>query len=225
MILCLETSASICSVAIGSGSQLIAIQESISPNDHASMIITHVQNCLKEADLTLKDIEAIAVSQGPGSFTGLRVGVSAAKGLCYAMDIPMIAISTLSALAWRAFQEYPDAQHAIAMIEARKNEVFGAVYGRDLEMELSDQVITLYPNWHQSVVEEWQSIIFCGPGCRKYHEISHPTPLKFDLKPPSAMNLVELAFEKHIKKDYCVAKSFSPNYIKLPHITQPRKVL
>ncbi|MCB0665466.1 MAG: tRNA (adenosine(37)-N6)-threonylcarbamoyltransferase complex dimerization subunit type 1 TsaB [Saprospiraceae bacterium] len=225
MILCLETSATICSVALSDRGSLISIRESSAPNDHASVIMKHIDGCLKEAGIALEEIEAIAISQGPGSFTGLRVGVSAAKGLCFALGIPLIAISTLSGIAYRAFHHHPEAIFAIPMIEARKNEVYGAIYRPDMTMELKDQVITLYPNWHLSILPEGSNLVFCGPGSQKYQEINHPSPLQIDVQPPSAKNLVDLAFEKHIKKDYCVTKSFHPNYLKSPHITQPRKVL
>lgn len=225
MILCIETSASICSVALGHRGSVVCIRESLAPNDHAAVIVKLIDGCLNEAQCSPEQLEAIAISQGPGSFTGLRVGVSAAKGLCFAYDIPLIAISTLSALASRALRDHPDANFAIPMIEARKNEVYGAIYRSDMHEELKDQVITLYPNWHLSIFPGGTEVIFCGSGSKKYQEISAPNQLQIDTKPPSALDLIELAFAKHIKKDYCVAKSFHPNYVKTPHITQPRKVL
>ncbi|MCB0685470.1 MAG: tRNA (adenosine(37)-N6)-threonylcarbamoyltransferase complex dimerization subunit type 1 TsaB [Saprospiraceae bacterium] len=225
MILCLETSAAICSVALTDQGHLISLKESKSPNDHASMILKHVDACLGEAGTQLDQLEAIAISQGPGSFTGLRVGVSAAKGLCFALDLPMIAISTLAALASQTIRKYGDCGYVIPMIEARKNEVYGAIYRPDMQLELNEQVIALYPNWHLKHLNADKKVVICGPGSQKYTEINQDESLKTNPNFPSAYNLIDLAFEKHIKKDYCVAKSFSPNYIKSPHITQPRKVL
>lgn len=225
MILCLETSSTICSVALANQGKLVSMKESVSPNDHASKILKHIDACLDHAGIQLKDIEAIAISQGPGSFTGLRVGVSAAKGLCYALDIPLIAVSTLGGLAFTSLQKYPEARYSVAMIEARRDEVYGAIYKSDLQLELKEQVITLYPNWHHDILGQEERVIFCGPGSKKYRDMNVLDELIVDANPPTALNMICLAFEKHIKKDYSVAKSFSPNYLKLPHITQPRKVL
>ncbi|MBK8502412.1 MAG: tRNA (adenosine(37)-N6)-threonylcarbamoyltransferase complex dimerization subunit type 1 TsaB [Saprospiraceae bacterium] len=225
MILCLETSASNCSVAIAHEGQLLALKESLTPNDHAASIIKHVDACLLAAQISLEDLEAVAISQGPGSFTGLRVGVSAAKGICFALDLPLIAISTLASLANAIFSEHNDLDFCIPMIEARKDEVFTAVFDRNLDMELSEQVVTLFCNWHHAIIDPQAKIAFVGSGSQKYGDMCQPDPLNLLEKPTSAKHLINLACAKHIKKDYCIVKKFTPNYLKLPHITQPRKVL
>ncbi len=226
MILCLETSASICSVAIGRDSRtLIALQESSSSNDHASMIMKHVDNCLKEAKINLSDLQGVAISQGPGSFTGLRVGVAAAKAICFALNIPLIAVSTLEALAQAALNQHPGADYCASMIEARKEEVYGAIFDRSLRLILPEQVISLFPQWHYSVLERAVKVIFCGSGSQKYQQISLADSLVIEEVPTSAVNLLSPAFRKHIKKDYCIAERFKPNYLKEAHITQARQVI
>jgi tRNA threonylcarbamoyladenosine biosynthesis protein TsaB len=225
MILYLETSASICSVALAHEDRLLALEESAAPNDHAASIIKHIDNCLAVAQISLDDLEAVAISQGPGSFTGLRVGVSAAKGICFALDLPLIAISTLASLANAVLSEYDDLDYCIPMIEARKNEVFTAVFNRNLDMELSEQVVTLFSNWHHTIIDPLAKIAFVGSGSQKYREMCQPDHLNMLEKTTSARHLIDLAITKHIKKDYCIADKFKPNYLKSPHITQPRKVL
>jgi tRNA threonylcarbamoyladenosine biosynthesis protein TsaB len=226
MILCLETSASICSVAIGmNGTSPVSLRESTVPNDHASMILRHIDDCLADAEIGLSELEGVAISQGPGSFTGLRVGVSAAKAICFAMDLPLIAVSTLAGLAHAAFGMDPDADYCIPMIEARKSEVYGAIFDRSLNIIYPEQVITLFPQWHRSILKEWSNVIFCGSGSQKYQEICAEEPLDVRMINTSATNILGPAWAKHIKKDYCVIRHFKPNYLKSPHITQPRKVL
>jgi tRNA threonylcarbamoyladenosine biosynthesis protein TsaB len=226
MILCLETSASICSVAIGRDSHTpIALQESTSFNDHASMIMKHVDNCIQEAKINLRDLQGVAISQGPGSFTGLRVGVAAAKAICFALNIPLIAVSTLEALAQAAFSQHPEADYCSSMIEARKEEVYGAIFDRSMRLIEPEQVISLFPQWHYSVLERGVKIIFCGSGSQLYQQISPGDRLFIVDVAPSAVNLLKPAFRKHIKKDYCIAESFKPNYLKEAHITKARKVL
>ena len=225
MILCIETSASICSVAIAHEEQLLALKESLTPNDHAASIIKHIEACLSTAQITLNDLDAVAISQGPGSFTGLRVGVSAAKGICFALDLPLIAVSTLASLANAVFSQHNDLDFCIPMIEARKDEVFTAVYNRKLDMELSEQVVALFCNWHHTVIDPRSKIAFVGSGSQKYRQMCQPDIVNLYENTPSAQHLTNLALAKHIKKDYCIAKNFKPNYLKLPHITQPRNVL
>lgn len=226
MILCLETSSSICSVAIGrDGYTLVALQESSSSNDHASMIMKHVDGCLKEAKINLRDLEGVAISQGPGSFTGLRVGVAAAKAICFALNVPLIAVSTLEALAQAALTQHPEADYCSSMIAARKEEVYGAIFDRSLRLIEHEQVISLFPEWHYSVLERGVKVIFCGSGSQVYQQISPGDGLFIVDVPTSAVNLLRPAFRKHIKKDYCIAESFKPNYLKEAHITKARPVL
>ena len=99
MILCLETSTAVCSVALVRNGKLISLRESLNGQNHAEKITLFIDEVMKEADISYQELDAIAVSKGPGSYTGLRIGVSTAKGLCYAMEKPLIAIDTLSAMA------------------------------------------------------------------------------------------------------------------------------
>ncbi len=100
MILCIETSTAVCSVALVNNGNVIALRESLDGQNHAEKITIFIDEVMKEANLSYKDLDAVATSMGPGSYTGLRIGVSTAKGLCYAMEKPLIAIDTLAAMAY-----------------------------------------------------------------------------------------------------------------------------
>ena len=100
MILCIETSTAVCSVALVDNGNVIALKESLDGQNHAEKITIFIDELMKEAGVAYKDLDAVAVSMGPGSYTGLRIGVSTAKGFCYALDKPLIAIDTLAAMAY-----------------------------------------------------------------------------------------------------------------------------
>ena len=133
IILQLETSTDVCSVAISKDGKLINIAESQVLNSHSEVITLLIQSCLKESDLLISQINAIAISDGPGSYTSLRVGAATAKGLCYGLNIPMIAIDSLQILAAGVSQEYiADEDVIIPMIDARRMEVYTAVFDKRL---------------------------------------------------------------------------------------------
>jgi len=225
MILSIETSASYCSVALSTENRLLSLRESDAANDHASKLMYHIDTCLKDAGVAMRDLKAVAISQGPGSFTGLRVGASTAKGLCYALDIPLIAISTLAALADQALLR-TEALLCIPMIWARKKEVYTAIYDRQAKMIFQEQVVDLVTDWHKSINGDMaDQVVFCGNGAPIYQEIQGQNRINQVEIQYSATNLIGPATAKHIKKDYCVASEFAPSYLKSPHITQARKVL
>src|SRR5690606_34771726 len=136
-ILQLETATQVCAAAIAADGQTIARRDIDEPNVHASRLTVLVQALLQESGLTFADLHAVAVSKGPGSYTGLRIGVSVAKGFCYSTDLPLIAVSTLDAMAQGFAAAHPGAIAAEAwlcpMIDARRMEVYTSAYNRRLE--------------------------------------------------------------------------------------------
>ena len=136
MILCLETSTPVCSVALNERCCTIALRESEKQNAHSEKITTFVKEVTEIADIDYHQLDAVAVSQGPGSYTGLRIGVSTAKGICYAADLPLMAIDTLQAMAYGmkaklGFRMAPD-DLLVPMIDARRMEVYASVFDADL---------------------------------------------------------------------------------------------
>lgn len=129
VILMLETATATCSVALARGEQILAQRNSYAERDHARMLAVYIQQCLEEAGLQAAAIDAVAVSRGPGSYTGLRIGVATAKGICFSLDIPLLAVDTsLSAAAWYK-QTHPGLDPEtvlVPLIDARRMEVYGA---------------------------------------------------------------------------------------------------
>ena len=130
LILNLETATTNCSVSLARDGQLIALKEHNSPNySHSEQLHVFIDEVVKQASLRLSDLDAIAISKGPGSYTGLRIGVSAAKGLCYALEIPLISIATLESMASQADPQAVD--FIIPLLDARRMEVYSAVFDKD----------------------------------------------------------------------------------------------
>jgi len=138
IILGIETATSVCSVALVRDGKLLAIRESVGSRDHSAALTTYIADIFSEAGLTFHQMDAIAVSMGPGSYTGLRIGVSSAKGLCYALDKPFIAVDTLKSLAWQALQNCKQENKnmedilLVPMLDARRMEVYTAVFDQNL---------------------------------------------------------------------------------------------
>ncbi len=136
LILSLETSTRVCSVALHQEGELLACYELFTEKSHSGMLTTLVQNVVEHAGATLADLDAVAVAKGPGSYTGLRIGVSTAKGLCYALDKPLLAVNTLEAMAAQLRDFVPEDALLCPMIDARRMEVYCAIFapsGEEIE--------------------------------------------------------------------------------------------
>jgi tRNA threonylcarbamoyladenosine biosynthesis protein TsaB len=171
IILGLETATSVCSVALVKDNKLLAIRESEGVKEHSSTLTAYISEVFNEAGLKFTDMDAVAVSIGPGSYTGLRIGVSSAKGLCYALDKPLITIDTLKALSYQALQKCKAEKEAsenilfIPMLDARRMEVYTAVYNSDLEIIAPVNALIVTHDAFSSFAE--QEIIYFGEGAEK----------------------------------------------------------
>lgn len=132
-ILCLETSSSVCSVALGCGKQLLGIKESAESNIHGKLLAVFVDEVMRDAGIKTEQLSAVAVSAGPGSYTGLRIGMATAKGLCFGLNVPLIAISTTESMvqAFLQRQRPPAGDLLVPMVDARRLEVFTRVFDHD----------------------------------------------------------------------------------------------
>lgn len=134
MILHIETATDICSVILADSGVVVAEKTSEPIRDHASSLAVYIDEVLKEGGVKPSNLKAVAVSKGPGSYTGLRIGVSTAKGLCYALNIPLIAIATTKAMAQQFYLHNPEYNgYVVPLLDARRMEVYGAVYNPQLE--------------------------------------------------------------------------------------------
>ncbi|NND06045.1 MAG: tRNA (adenosine(37)-N6)-threonylcarbamoyltransferase complex dimerization subunit type 1 TsaB [Saprospiraceae bacterium] len=227
LILCLETATEVCSVAIGRAGRTLTIHEIDSGYVHASQLSVLVERCLADLRIALTEVAAVAVSSGPGSYTGLRVGISAAKGYCMALSIPLIGIDTLTCLAQGARATVPGVSSIryIPMIDARRMEVYTAQYDENLSQIRAAEALILDENSFQDEINTGKQLVCTGNGAHKFAGIFHHSAVKFINKPCSASDLMVLAEERFREKNYSTARFFTPIYLKSPHITQPNKVL
>ena len=184
LILCLETATTNCSVALSKDGALLALKEDKSNNySHAEKLHVFIDEILKENNLQVEDLDAIAVSKGPGSYTGLRIGVSSAKGLCFSLDIPLISIATLASLAAHVKQEKG---FIIPMLDARRMEVYSAVFDQKLEEIRETRAEVLDENSFTDYLEK-NNTVFIGNGVEKFQDICTHSNAEFILdKLPSA---------------------------------------
>lgn len=212
IILNIETSTTNCSVSLSNEGETLVLKEDNNANySHAESLHLFIDEVLKSANLSSKDINAIAVSKGPGSYTGLRIGVSAAKGLSFALDIPLISVSTLKALA---HQVTSNNGIIIPMLDARRLEVYSAIYDSSYKemRRVEAQILN-----EESFLEYLNKgkVYFVGNGVEKTkHLISHPNAVFVEGKLPSSNEMSPLAYEKYKKSDIEDVAYFEPFYLK-----------
>ena len=212
-LLCIETATTNCSVALVNEEGLLAYKEDYDNNySHAERLHVFIRDMLAEAKIDFADLSAIAVSKGPGSYTGLRIGVSAAKGLCYALDIPLLSVPTLKGLAK---QITAGNGVIIPMIDARRMEVYSAIYDASTYEEIKEtKAEILEPESYQRYLEKGK-VYFIGNGVAKFKEICDHPNAEFILgKLPSAKEMAILGYDKFLNKDFEDVSYFDPYYLK-----------
>ena len=210
-ILNVETATKNCSVAIANnGTTLKCIEIAEEGYSHAEKLHVFIEQILVETQLTFQDLSAIAVSQGPGSYTGLRIGISAAKGLCFALDIPLIAIETLAVLASQAkVQEGV----IIPMIDARRMEVYSAIFNAKLEKIRAVQAEIIAEDSFSDITEPCYFVGDCATKCQSVLTKSNFVFLE-DVVYPSAANMSNFSYEKYKNNDFVDVAYFEPYYLK-----------
>lgn len=222
LILSIETGTDICSVALANDGELMALRESDEGRDHAKKVALFVDELLRETGVQPSDIDAIAVGKGPGSYTGLRIGVSFAKGMCYALDIPLIAIGSLDALTEVAREDFDAgildieeedwAQAKLCpMVDARRMEVYAQVFDTE-GVSHSDVVAEVVTD---ESFNEWRSegkFVIFGNGAKKCAEML-PDAIIEDVV-PSARGIVRLAEEAFNAGKFEDLAYFEPFYLK-----------
>lgn len=215
LILCIETATQVCSVALSDGDRMIAIRETTEKNAHSRLLTVFIEEIVAEAGISLKDLDAIAVSEGPGSYTGLRIGVSAAKGLCYATSIPLIAIGTLQALAAGMQTVAKPGDILIPTIDARRMEIYTAVYDTQLNPLINVAPVIVDRQFFTSLPPH-SRVILAGDGAAKCLEIAvEITDVVFaEQIRPSAGQMTTLAHSKFLHRDFVDTAYFEPFYMK-----------
>ena len=218
-ILNIETATKNCSVSLAKNGETILCKEIAEQGySHAEKLHVFIEEILKETNVTIQDLKAIAVSKGPGSYTGLRIGVSTAKGLCYALGIPLISVDTLQVLAKKA-----SVQNGliVPMIDARRMEVYSAVFDANHTkiMEVQAEILS-----EESYAEMTEAIYFIGDCQEKCKTVLNKSNFHFlpEIVYPSASEMSSLSYEKFTKNDFEDVAYFEPFYLKDFMIAKPK---
>ena len=217
-LILIETSTALCSAALAEDGVITSYRESSAPKAHASLTAVFIQEMLEEKGLTIADCDAVCVSKGPGSYTGLRVGVSTAKGLCFGSGKPLIAISTLDILVAQA--QIPDnLKYIVPMVDARRMEVYAAVYeiagqaGNDVRQITETAPAIIDENSYSDILERGK-VLFIGDGAGKCADvIKHPNATFLQCW-PKASAMLEPAMAALRAADSKDVAYFEPFYLK-----------
>lgn len=229
LILHIETATDVCSVAIANESGLIDLCETAEGRSHASILTVFVEELLQKNKIRVSDLHAIAVSMGPGSYTGLRIGVSVAKGLCYGADIPMIALPTLQCMVFGFFRQHKEKTFTTSddtwycpMVDARRLEVYTAFFNNQgmFTSEISAQIINEHS--FEEILSK-HMVYFFGNGSDKCSSIiTHPNARFIAGLNPSAQDMVALSQELYLKQEFKDIAYFEPFYLKDFVATTPK---
>ena len=212
-ILNLETATTNCSVSIAEDSEILALKEHNTPNySHSEQLHVFIEEVTADASITLNDIDAIAVSKGPGSYTGLRIGVSAAKGLCFSLDVPLISIATLKSIALQSIDAGID--FIIPMLDARRMEVYAQVFDSEFNEVRETRAEIIDEHSFEEFYKKGK-ILLIGTGAAKCKTVLNHPNIIFDTEAiPSSKEMSSIAFKKYKANDFENVAYFVPFYLK-----------
>ena len=215
-ILNIETATKVCGVSISLNGELIDHIETNEGNSHSAKLAPFIDKLLKSNNIEYSQLSAIAISKGPGSYTGLRIGTSTAKGLCYALDIPLIAVGSLDSMASYAKSKYNKEfdGHFRPMIDARRMEVYSQNFDNNLNPTDEVKPVIIDEN---SFIEELNNykVLFFGDGAMKCEStITHPNAIFYAETEASALGMIILSYNKFIDNDFVDVAYFEPFYLK-----------
>lgn len=225
ILLNIESSGPICSVCVSKGEDIIAIKETEKVFEHTEKITLLIDECMKKAGLSLGELDAISVSSGPGSYTALRVGLATAKGICYALEKPLIAIDTLQSLAGAALLLQNTDAHYCPMLDARRMEVYTNIFDDKNQPQGKARALIISEESQEEFPDDDKPVYLFGNGAEKCMKfLSAPRFELLEVK-LSARNLVPLALEKFQQGAFADLAYFSPFYLKSPNITKAKPKL
>jgi tRNA threonylcarbamoyladenosine biosynthesis protein TsaB len=211
LILNIDTAVDTASVCLSNDAEILQLASNENQKDHASWLHIAIAGILKEASCSMAAIKAVAVSIGPGSYTGLRVGLSTAKGICYAMNIPLIAVGTLEMMAAAVQDEATDL--ICPLIDARRMEVFTAVYNKTMQPIMAPQAMIVDENSFSTLLSSHR-ILFTGNGCKKLQPIIKNNNAGFSARQANASHLARLAAARYYQKEFADLAYTEPLYVK-----------
>lgn len=213
-ILCIDTTSEFCSVSLFINQNLIENNNSKIERSHSKLLIKLIDDTLNNNKLKIADIDIFSISKGPGSYTGLRIGLSSIKGFCYALDKPLVSINTLKILAISALENIDDKDFILCpMIDARRMEVYTKSFDHNLNELSNDQAIILEKDTFDNYKDK--KVYFFGDGSDKYKKIVNRKNFIFlDNINPDSKFMGKLSYDKFINRNFEDLSSFEPNYIK-----------
>lgn len=220
LILHIETATKVCSVALSLNGEIVQIREFKDEGySHGEQLTVLIQKVFDLQGIAAGNLSAVSISAGPGSYTGLRIGVSTAKGLCYALKIPLISVDTLQAMAEVARIGYPTS-NLCPMIDARRMEVFSLItnFDADILKPVSADVLD------ESSYSDFEPFVCFGDGVQKMVELWADRDIEFDLDlDPSAKGQIAIAYRKYLKQEFEDVAYFEPAYLKEFYQASPKK--
>ena len=222
LILSIETAVSVCSVALHKEGELLGLLELHQENVHAQKLMPAINSLLEQVGVFTSQLSAVAVSEGPGSYTGLRIGVSTAKGIAFAHNIPLIGVGSLDALAKQLVGLVEPSSIIVPMIDARRMEVYSMVFDHQLEELEPLQPVVVEENSYQAFLDRG-IVYFLGDGAKKVSEVIRHPNARFLKRTNSAMTIGELATIKFKKNDFEDLAYFEPNYLKEFRVLKSKK--
>jgi tRNA threonylcarbamoyladenosine biosynthesis protein TsaB len=218
--LLIESGTNVCSIAIAIDGEVVGLKESADEKAHASQLTVFIDQLVKETGIGIAQLDAVVVSKGPGSYTGLRIGVSAAKGICYAAEKPLISISSLDSMTQGAYLLYKSIiekngiDYLCPMIDARRMEVYTALYSSDFKKIKGIEALVIDESTYQTSLAG-KKILFFGNGAIKCREvINHPNAFFVDDFSPSARYMIPLAIKALTDQTFENVAYFEPYYLK-----------
>lgn len=219
--LLIESSGDVCSAAVSNGTEIVAEKSIQEKNSHSNYLASYVDEVLRTSGYKINELDAVVIGGGPGSYTGLRIGCSLAKGLCFGADLPLIACSTLYAQASEALRNYPDADKVISLIDARRMDAYLGVFGKKLDTVVEEQFVTIDEQLAVDYVHG--QTVACGSGAAKWVEEFSPSDVLHHLfSGIYAKDLLAEALLKWKNKEMVDLAYYEPNYIKSVFVTKPK---
>lgn len=226
LLLAIETATKVCSIALFKGNKLLAFKEESGAYSHAENLAAFAQELLQKENLSFTMLNAVVVSKGPGSYTGLRIGVSFAKGLCFALNIPLIAVNTLEGMTWAAIREseFSEAYYC-PMIDARRMEVYTTIFNSKLEQLEPVSASIIDKNLFESYYNKHPFYVFGDGSAKALSSMKDDHVIHLETCFPSAKNLGEIANLKYDKKEFENLAYFEPFYLKEFMAVKPKSLI
>jgi tRNA threonylcarbamoyladenosine biosynthesis protein TsaB len=222
-LLCLETATEICSVAISGQGILVSLEETTGDYLHSESLNLLIERAMEKAGISYSDLSGVVLSEGPGSYTALRVGTAAAKAICFALDIPLVPVPTLRGLFEGLIEHRENYRYMVPMIDARRMEVYTEVFHSQGAVQLPLHNAILDENSFQDYAK--QKVLFAGNGCSKFKSIVSNPLWDFIPNRCSAKDLVSIGYLYFRENKIISSLNFSPLYLKKPNVTQSKREL